>query len=223
MTTTRDLFQSFAEAVYDTDRERALGLVRAAVENGLAPETVVHELIVPLLDQRSAPGTAPAELSLAQHFMMAQIVSEVMEVMLPSLNRPPEIAGTIVIGTAEGDLHTLGKRIVVGCLKARMIRAVDLGVNVSPETFVNEAVAHQAEVIGISAMMVHTATGPNGCLRVRQLLAERQLEGRIRIIVGGAPFRFDAQLYRTVRADAWAADGVAAGRVIADLIKEVRS
>lgn len=54
-----------------------------------------------------------------------------------------------------------------------MVEVVDLGVNVAPERFVDEAVAHEAQVIAISSMMVHTAKGENGCLKVRQLLRER--------------------------------------------------
>jgi methanogenic corrinoid protein MtbC1 len=57
---------------------------------------------------------------------------------------------------------------------------------------------------------------------VRELLRERGLEERIRIVVGGAPYRFDEQLYKTVGADAWAADGISAGKVIIDLIREVK-
>jgi methanogenic corrinoid protein MtbC1 len=69
--------------------------------------------------------------------------------------------------------------------------------------------------------MVHTARGENGCRRVRQLLSEQGLEGRIKIIVGGAPYRFDDQLYRQVGADAWAENAIEAGPVIARLIREV--
>ena len=58
---------------------------------------------------------------------------------------------------------------------------------------------------------------------MRQLLHEQGLEDRIKIAVGGAPYRFDRELYRTVGADAFAADGVTAGRVIIDLIHQVKT
>jgi methanogenic corrinoid protein MtbC1 len=154
--------------------------------------------------------------------MTAEISSTVTDEMLGKFKHVPAAAGRVVIGTAFGDLHTLGKRIVTGCLKARMIEVIDLGVNVPAERFVDEAVARNAAVIGISAMMMHTARGENGCLKARRILRERGLERGIKIIVGGAPYRFDAELYRQVRADAWAADGVTAGSVIADLIREVK-
>ena len=103
-----------------------------------------------------------------------------------------------------------------------MIESTDLGVNVTAERFVDEAVARSSPIIAISAMMMHTATGVNGPLGVRKLLKERDLEDKIKIIVGGAPFRFDPELYKKVGADAVAHDGIATGKVISQLIKEVR-
>ena len=103
-----------------------------------------------------------------------------------------------------------------------MVETIDLGVNVAAAKFVDAAVANGAQVIGISAMMVHTATGDNGCRKVREILRSRGLEERIKIIVGGAPYRYDRQLYKTVGADGWAEDGITAGKVISDLISQVR-
>jgi len=215
------IIQKYNEAIYDTDRDRALQVVHEAVEQGLSPEQVVFEVVLPALDLMIKSITENMDANLAQHFMTAQIADTVTAEMIAKFQKAPASAGTVVIGTAQGDMHSLGKRIVIGCLKARMLDVTDLGVNVTPEHFVDEAVGRKAQVIGISAMMVHTARGENGCLAVRRLLKERGLEQRVRIIVGGAPFRFDDGLYRTVQADAWASDGVTAGKVIADLVKEV--
>jgi 5-methyltetrahydrofolate--homocysteine methyltransferase len=129
----------------------------------------------------------------------------------------------VVIGTSHGDFHGLGKKIVIGCLRARMFEVTDLGINVAPECFVDEAVSVGAEVIAISSMMVHTATGEYGAKRVRQLLQERGLDGRIRIIVGGAPYRFHDTLFREVGADAWADSAAEAPAVVARLVQEVRA
>lgn len=220
--TIKQLSREFNEAVYDTDRDRALRLIHDAVAQGVTPEEVVFEVVIPAIEQTVKLAGTGAELNLAQHFMTSQIASEVTEEMVRRFRKAPEILGHIVIGTARGDLHTLGKRIVIGCLQAHLVESTDLGVNVPPERFVDEAVAHQAQVIGISAMMVHTARGEDGCLKVRQILKARGLEDRIKIIVGGAPFRFDRQLYQTVQADAWAEDAVSAGTTIVQLIREAK-
>jgi methanogenic corrinoid protein MtbC1 len=215
------VIKAYNEAVYDTDREQALRVVHDAVAGGVSPEDIVFHVVLPAMDLMIQAIARDGGASLAQHYMTAQIADAVTSEMVAKFRQTPEAAGRVVIGTAEGDLHSLGKRIVTGCLKARMIEVSDLGVNVAPERFVDEAVARSAPIIAVSAMMVHTAKGERGCRGVRALLRERGLEGTIRVIVGGAPYRFDRALFREVGADAWAEDGITAGKVIADLIGEV--
>jgi len=217
------IIQAYNEAVFETDKEAAFAVVEAALAEGLTAEDIVFRVVIPAVEEMMSNITRDPDASLAQHFMTAQIAAEVTEKMLQRFAHPPEIIGRVVIGTARGDLHSLGKRIVMGCLKALMVDVTDLGVNVPAERFVEAAIEHDAQVIAVSAMMVHTSTGEDGARKVRALLAERGLEDRIRLVVGGAPYRFDEHLYQSVGADAWAPDGVSAGRVIVDLIRAVRA
>lgn len=217
------IIAAYNEAVFETDAEAAFAVVQGALDQGMSAEDVVFKVVIPAVEEMMSRITQDPDTNLAQHFMTAQIAADVTEKMLEKFQRPPQIIGRVVIGTASGDLHSLGKRIVMGCLKAMMVEVIDLGVNVPPERFVDAALAHDAQVIAISAMMVHTATGPKGAARVRELLHERGLEDRIRLVVGGAPYRFDDALYKSVGADAWAADGVSAGKVIVDLMRAVRT
>jgi trimethylamine corrinoid protein len=217
------ILKAYNEAVFETDKEAAFEVVNAALAEGMTPEDVVFKVVIPAVEEMMSNITKDPDANLAQHFMTAQIAAEVTEKMLLKFENPPKIIGHVVIGTAHGDLHSLGKRIVMGCLKALMVKVTDLGVNVTAERFVDAAVAENAQVIAVSAMMVHTASGENGASKVRKLLHERGLEDQIRLVVGGAPYRFDNELYKTVGADGWAADGVSAGRVIVDLIKEVNA
>ena len=216
------IIEAYNEAVFETDKEAAFAVVDDALARGLSAEQIVFEVVIPAVEVMMSNIVKDPDANLAQHFMTAQIAAEVTEKMLKLFAAPPEIVGRVVIGTAQGDLHSLGKRIVTGCLKALMVDVVDLGVNVPAERFVEVALEQDAQVIAVSAMMVHTATGEGGPRRVRELLQARGLEDRLRLIVGGAPYRFDDTLYRRVGADAWAADGVSAGRVITELIREVR-
>jgi methanogenic corrinoid protein MtbC1 len=217
----RDIIKAYNEAVFETDKEAAFRAVNEALARGVSAEEIVFKVVIPAVEEMMTRIGQDPDANLAQHFMTAQIASDVTEKMLEKFEHPPQIIGRVVIGTAHGDLHSLGKRIVMGCLKAMMVDVIDLGVNVPPDRFVDEARARDAQVIAISAMMVHTANGPQGSLKVRQLLEEQALEDRIRIAVGGAPYRFDGALYRAVGADAYATDGVTAGKVIIDLIHEV--
>lgn len=216
------IIKAYNEAVFETDKDAAFEVINEAMAQGLTAEDVVFKVVIPAVEEMMADITRNPDANLAQHFMTAQIAAEVTERMLEKFKYPPEIIGRVVIGTAAGDLHSLGKRIVMGCLKALMVEVVDLGVNVSAEKFVDEAVAHDAQVIAVSAMMVHTATGENGCRKVREILGQRGLEEKIKIVVGGAPYRFDESLYKSVGADGWAADGITASRMIIDLIRAVK-
>lgn len=218
----QQVMMAYNEAILDTDRDRALLVVRDALGRGATPEEVVFQVVVPAIERMIQSISTPPGTNLAQYFMAAQIASEVVDDLVPRFKTAPKIVGRIVIGTSQGDFHGLGKRIVAGCLKAMMIEVIDLGLNVAPERFVAEALAHDASVIGISAMMIHTARGENGCRKVRQILHEQGLEAQIKIAVGGAPYRFDPELYRTVGADTWAENGITACKVITDLIGEVQ-
>ncbi|HWR38417.1 MAG TPA: cobalamin-dependent protein [Patescibacteria group bacterium] len=217
------LIKAYNEALLDTDRERALQVVQQALNQGkVSAEDMLFKMVIPSISQSLETVGVTYGASLAQYLMASQIGAEITDVLVARFENLPESAGCVVIGTAAGDFHGLGKRIVCGCLKVMMIQAVDLGLSVSAEQFVAEAIKNNAQVIGISAMMVHTARSVNGCLRVRKLLQEKGLEDKIKIIVGGAPFRYDPELYKTVQADAWAENGLEAGSVITNLIREVR-
>lgn len=215
--------KSYNEAVFETDKQAALEVVNQALADGMTPEEIVFKLVIPAVEVMMAYIEKDPDANLAQHFMTAQIAADVTEKMLEKFILPPEMIGKVVIGAAQGDLHSLGKRIVTGCLKSMMVDVIDLGTNVSAERFVDTAVAENAQVIAVSAMMVHTAVSDNGSLRVRSLLRERGLENNIKLAVGGAPYRFDPELYAKVGADAWAPDGVTAAKVIVNLIREVKN
>ncbi|WP_445367791.1 cobalamin B12-binding domain-containing protein [Methylomonas sp. BW4-1] len=214
--------QSYNQAVFETDKPAALEVVNHALNDGFSPEDIVFKLVIPAIELMMTLIEKDPDANLAQHFMTAQIAADVTEKMLEKFSKPPEMIGRVVIGAAYGDLHSLGKRIVSGCLKSLMVDVVDLGTNVTAEKFVDTAIAENAQVIAVSAMMVHTATSEKGSLGVRRLLQERGLEQQIKLAVGGAPYRFDPELYTKVGADAWAPDGVTAAKVIVDLIREVK-
>lgn len=215
--------QSYNQAVFDTDKQAALDVVNQAISDGLTPEDIVFKLVIPAVEAMMTRIEKDPDSNLAQHFMTAQIAADVTERMLEKFSKPPQVIGRVIIGAAYGDLHSLGKRIVIGCLKSLMVDVIDLGTNVSAEKFVDAAVTEDAQVIAVSAMMVHTATSEKGSLQIRTLLKERGLENKIKLAVGGAPYRFDPELYAKVGADAWAPDGVTAAKVITQLIREVKS
>ncbi|MDA8430087.1 MAG: cobalamin-dependent protein [Geobacteraceae bacterium] len=216
-------FSDYYDAVFDTDRERALAVVQHAIDVGVSPEEVVFFIVIPAMEKMIGGMMSDSLVTLSQHFLASQIAEEVTDALMPRFKTAPEMQGHVVIGSSFGDFHGLGKKIVSGCLRAKMFQVSDVGINARPERFVEEALAVDAQVIGISSMMVHTAVGEQGPRRVRALLREQGLEDRIKIVVGGAPYRFHDTLYREVEADAWGATAIEGAEIIARLIREMRS
>ncbi len=214
--------KDYNEAVFEIDKETAIEVVENALANGITPEDIVFKIVMPAVEDMMQHVLNDLDTNLAQHFMTAQIAAEITEKMLLQFSEPPEVIGRVIIGTAFGDLHSLGKRIVMGCLKSMMVDVIDLGVNVTSEDFVNAAIEHDAQVIAVSSMMMHTATGEEGSLAVRELLKQQGLESKIKLVVGGSPYRYDNELYTQVGADSWAPDGITAAKIICDLIREVK-
>jgi trimethylamine corrinoid protein len=212
---------AYFDAVFDTDRDRALAVIEQALDDGVTPEEVVFTIVIPCMEKMIGGMMSDSLVTLSQHFLASQIAEEVTDMLIPRFETAPEMQGHVVIGTSFGDFHGLGKKILSGCLRAKMFQVTDVGINTRPERFVEEALAVGAQIIGVSSMMVHTAVGENGPRRVRQLLREQGLESRVKLVVGGAPYRFNDNLYREVEADAWAATAIEGAEVIARLIREL--
>jgi trimethylamine corrinoid protein len=212
---------AYYNALFDTDRIRALAVIDEALAAGMAPERIIFEVVVPTMELMIGGMTDNQIITLSQHFLASQIAEEVTDLLIPRFTQAPEMQGLVVIGTSHGDFHGLGKKIVSGCLRARMFQVIDLGINVPPERFVAAALESGAKVIGISSMMVHTAIGERGPKRVRALLREQGLEQRIKLIVGGAPYRYNDELFREVGADGWADSAAEAPALIARLLREM--
>ena len=127
-----------------------------------------------------------------------QVASTVLQPLL-TLEAGVQQAGTVILGTVQGDLHDIGKNLVGMLFKGNGFRVVDLGVDVSPEQFVQAAKDHQADVVALSALLTTTMLNMK---RVIEALAEAGLRDQVKVIVGGAPVQ-------TSFADEIGADGFA--------------
>lgn len=93
-----------------------------------------------------------------------------------------ENLGTVVIGTVEGDIHNIGKSMVATLLTANGFEVHDVGVDVTPETFVDAIREHQADILALSALMTTTAPGQR---RVIEILKEEGIRNNVKVMVGG--------------------------------------
>jgi len=123
--------------------------------------------------------------------------------------------GRIVIGTVEGDIHSLGKNLVITMLRIAGFEVIDLGVDVPCEKFIQAIKEYKPDVLGMSALMTTTMINQR---KVIEELKRRGLRGEVKIIVGGAPVTEDWA--REIDADAYARDAFEAVRKISELIEK---
>jgi 5-methyltetrahydrofolate--homocysteine methyltransferase len=129
----------------------------------------------------------------------------ILEPILVGVGFRPE--ATAIIGTVKGDLHDIGKNLVAMMWKGAAIEVIDLGTNVPPERFVAAAREHNAQLIGLSALLTTTMASMRA---VVVAVREAGLD-RAKVIVGGAPVT--AEFARQIGADAFAPDAGSAVEV----------
>lgn len=210
----KNIYSSYYKALYDTDAQLAHQIIAAALEDGVSAQELILKIIAPSMEQ-FAEDFVDNTVTLAQHFLTSSISSEIIEELLTKFHLEGERKGVVIIGTAAGDFHGLGKKIVSGFLKTALFEVIDLGINVSPDRFFEEAKRHPRAVIGVSSMMVHTALSDNGAAAVRNRIESAGAQSRYKLIVGGAPYKFDETLWQRTGADCWAVDG-------SDAVKQVK-
>jgi methylmalonyl-CoA mutase cobalamin-binding domain/chain len=148
--------------------------------------------------------------------LSARALNEALKVLEPHLaGMQIEKSAKILVGTVLGDLHDIGKNMVLTMLKGVGFETVDLGVNVKAENFVEQVSEHRPQILGLSALL--TTTMPQMKL-VINALEEAGLRNLLKIIVGGAPV--NAKFAEDIGADGYAQDGGEAITVVKGLLAD---
>jgi len=178
------LIEQIIEATVAGDPQRCASLAEEAIRRGVDPLVAIEEgyskgmAIV-------GDKFARLEYYLPELIRCADAMKAAMNVLRPHLGQGQAGGqGTIVLGTIQGDLHDLGKNIVRTMLEAAGFTVHDLGSNVPVRQFVDQAEAHQADIIAASAILTTTmAYMPD----LVSLVAETGARGRFKVLIGGAP------------------------------------
>ena len=207
------LLSELTDTVINGDDARAGALTRQAIAQGLPPKTILDD---GLIAGMTVVGDRfrDHEIFLPDVLLSARAMYAGMDLLKPLLIQEgiPSV-GRVVIGSVHGDLHDIGKNLVGIMLKGAGFDVIDLGNDVPPDTMVATAVEQGAAVIGMSALLTTTMPVMSD---VVGLLRERQPDGRIRTIVGGAPVT--AAFAREIGADAYGFDAANAVDVVKDLV-----
>ena len=179
--------------------------VQAALDEGIDAKTILEEGLMAgmsIVGERFKNN----QIFVPEVLMSARAMKMGAAVLQPHLAEGgAEERGVAVIGTVKGDLHDIGKNLVIMMLESKGIRVIDLGVDVPAERFVDAAVEYNAQVLCCSALLTSTM---GEMRKVVEYATERGVRDHFKIMVGGAPV---TQSYcETVGADCYTDDAASA-------------
>jgi len=156
------------------------------------------------------------EAFIPEVLLSARAMNEAVKVLQPHLGGTQLAAkGKVLIGTVKGDLHDIGKNLVITMLKGVGFETVDLGIDVPTPAFIKAVEEHKPHILGLSALL--TTTMPQ-MQAVIEGLKQKGLRDRVKVMVGGAPV--NEKFARDIGADSYAADGADAVTLAKKLIQQ---
>jgi 5-methyltetrahydrofolate--homocysteine methyltransferase len=192
-----------SESIIKGDQKRAVEITKAAISENMSPEKILNEGLISGMNIIGA-RFKKNEVYIPEVLIAARAMKMAMEILEPKLVAAGvKPLGRCAVGTVQGDLHDIGKNLVMMMLKGAGFDVVDLGVDVSPEKFVESAKTSGVQIIGLSALL--TTTMPS---MEKTIKAIKDAGLKTKIMIGGAPV---TQTYADkIGANGYAADAASA-------------
>lgn len=207
-----DILKQLGDAVLEGNIANIESLTQEAIDQKIAPMDIIDKgLLVGMTEVGKRFGRA--EMYIPEVLLSAKTMNTSVQIVKPLLvTEDMKKAGTVIIGTVKGDLHDVGKNIVIMLLETAGFEVLDLGLDISDEKFAQAVRDKKPDVLGMSAMLTTTMME---CKKVISLLEKENLRQSVKVMVGGAPLN---QKFATeCGADGYAEDAVEA----VDLVKRL--
>ena len=197
--------KELVNAIADMREEEALKLVWKLVADGEAEPTAILEAAreaMAIVGQRYEEGI----YFLPELMLAGEILIGLSDILKPELAKMPEVKrhGKVLIGTVEGDIHDIGKNIVTFMLDVNGYEVLDLGVDISPQQFVDAVRDFQPQVIGLSGFLTLAFDGMKATI---EAIEDAGLRDGVKIMIGGG--QVTEEVCRFAGADAYGRDAMA--------------
>ena len=188
-------------------------LTQGALDAGEKAESILKDGLLPAMEQIGV-RFKNNEIYIPEVLIAARAMHAGLDILKPILSKSTTFhAARVIVGTVKGDLHDIGKNMVVMMLEGGGFEVVDLGTDVSADKFIEAIRIHQPNVVGMSALLTTTMREMKSTLEAIQ---EAGLRGQVKTIVGGAPIT--ERFSKEIGADGYAPDAVSAVDVVKSLI-----
>jgi len=191
-------------AIADMREEEALKLVKEMVQSGVEPMAILDAArdAMAIVGQRFEEGA----YFLPELLLAGEMLSQVADILKPELAKQPEIKrhGKVLIGTVKGDIHDIGKNIVTFMLDVNGFEVLDLGVDVSPDKFVEAIRDFQPQVVGLSGFLTLAFDTMKETIKTIETAG---LRDGVKIMIGGGQVSEEIRKY--AGADGYGKDAMA--------------
>jgi len=189
--------QKIVDAILDLDEATALSVAEELLKSGNDPVQILEMCREGM--SKVGEKFEAGEFFLSEMIMAAEIFNQVMEMIRPQLMKSvTEKKGKIVIGTVEGDVHDIGKNIIIALLEAEGFEVIDLGVDVPSDRFVSAIKEYKPDIVGMSSLLTVALESTKETVKAIEAAG---LRDKVKIIVGGG--RIDPQAAEYIKPDAY--------------------
>ncbi|MDI9642821.1 MAG: corrinoid protein [Archaeoglobaceae archaeon] len=207
-----NLGDEFVRALADLDEQKVIEIAKKRIESKEDPFKILEDIrkATEIIGKRFEEG----RYFVSDLIMAGEILKQVMELLKPLLgDKKAESRGKVVIGSVEGDVHDIGKNIVIALLEAEGFEVVDLGVDQPPQAFVDAIKQYNPQIVGLSGLLTEAIESMK---RTIDAIKEAGLRDRVKIIVGGG--RTSEEVKNYTQADEWADDAAVGVKKIKALL-----
>jgi 5-methyltetrahydrofolate--homocysteine methyltransferase len=214
MEPTMEILKAIAKSLMAGDDKKIVEEVALAIEEGIPTTEILDDGLIAGMNVVGV-RFRNHEMFLPEVLLSARAMTAGVALLKPLLiaEEVPS-RGKVVLGSVQGDLHDIGKNLVGIMLEGAGFEVLDLGIDVPPEKFIDAAEAEGASVIGLSSLLTTTMDIMKG---VVNLMGERGLSDKVKVIVGGAPL--SEEFARSIGADGYAYDAANAVEKVIALIE----
>jgi len=211
--TTELELEVITNALLKGQANRVKTLTILALESGITPQNIFRKALLPgmeVIGKQFRENT----IYISEVLIASRAMHAGLHVLKPLLSSPLQASlGKVVIGTVAGDLHDIGKDLIVMMFRGAGLEVIDLGIDVQPEEFADAIIDHHPDILAMSAML--TTTLGMMAETMRQL-ERRDLRDQVKIIIGGNPTTQD--FAQSINADGYAADVFKAVDLVLELV-----
>jgi 5-methyltetrahydrofolate--homocysteine methyltransferase len=180
----KELRQELQEAIIKGKRDKVEPLIRSLLSEAVDPEEIMNRVMVPAMDV-VGEQFSKGEIFLPEMMIAARAMNIGLDIIHPMLTKKgAAVKGKVVIGAVKGDIHDVGKNIVRMVLQGAGYEVIDLGIDVSPEKFIEAIKQHQPKFVLMSALITLTMTAMEDTIKA---FVKAGIRDKVMIGVGGAP------------------------------------